>query len=396
MIEAVKTIVLLSEIFLIASVVTYLTIPFVRALAVRNGLYDTNSSRKIHRGKIPRLGGVAIFGSYLFSLVLFHMSAKNGGTSIVGELPWTMLPSAVIIFLLGLYDDVFGIRSYRKLIVQIVAGVCAFAVGFRIETLHLFGTTFDFGLGSVFITVAWIIFVTNAYNLIDGMDGLAGGLGVIALTAISFFSVLHGDAGLTLTAFVLAGTLLGFLPHNFSPATIFMGDAGSYFVGFVLSILSINVLSLPGESVSVLVPLLILAIPLFDTLLAISRRFLKHVHDIAREEQLQISLTCVARRILSADSEHIHHILLRRGLSQQQVAVRLYWVAAALSLVAMIVPYAGPVGEIACVFVVGSLMLLAALQLGLQKYIAALVKRRYIESDQQSLPTIPARKVANR
>ena len=365
-----QEIILISELFIIAAVITYLAMPLIRWFAVRHDLYDQPTARKIHTKATPRVGGLMIFLSFLFCLVIFQLSTfRDFGQDI----SVTILPSAIIMFLLGFYDDLLGVRSYKKLLVQIAAASCAFFSGFRIEQLTLFEQTYFLGHLDFFITVAWIIFVTNAYNLIDGMDGLAGGVALIALLAISGLAILSGNFSLTLTAFILAGTLFGFLQHNLTPASIFMGDSGSYFVGFMLSVLSLELLQPTGgmTTVSGTVPLLILGIPLFDTVLAIGRRLIKYSHYLLNSGKgLTVrNFLILLRRVLAADSEHVHHVLLAHGRSQRQVVTRLYYVSMILAAAAIVTPYVGAAGEILIVSVAVFAAILSAAKLGLAKYL---------------------------
>lgn len=296
----------------VAAVVT----PGVRHLALALGAVDAPGLRRVHTARIPRMGGIAIVVAYAVSLMVcwklsFFFLEGPQRYRLFG-----LVAGAAVIFVLGLVDDLRGLRSWEKLAGQVFAAVLVWSFGVRINPVLVFPGVGPVDLGIVFsllATLAWILAITNAINLIDGLDGLAGGVVFFAAVTNVVVAFLTGnEVGIALNA-ALAGAVLGFLFYNFNPARIFMGDTGSLFLGFTLSA-SALLTSRQKESTlaSLLVPLIALGLPLTDTLLAMARRF-------------------VARRsIFSADREHLHHRLLDLGLTHRRAVLVLYGCSVAL------------------------------------------------------------------
>jgi UDP-GlcNAc:undecaprenyl-phosphate GlcNAc-1-phosphate transferase len=321
--------------FLMALSISWWLTPEIRARAMRLGLVDKpGEERRIHKVAVPRLGGVAIFISLLMTMTA--MLAISGRLPKEGGLAGIAV-GGTLIFVLGLLDDLESIPAKVKLLVQVLAGCAAYSLGVRIKYIPIPLTmNFDFGFIHLHggepialmqwglpITVIWLVGVANAVNLIDGMDGLAAGVSAISsmtIWAVALAPSINQPCA-ALIAAVLAGALLGFLRWNFNPAHIFIGDSGAYLVGFVLAAVSITGVLKGATAATLIVPtfvlvLLILFFPLLDTSWAIIRR-LAH-----------------GRSPLSPDAEHIHHQLLRAGLSQKKVAYLLYSVTAVLGLIA--------------------------------------------------------------
>lgn len=314
--------------FAVALLVSYLCTPILRRLALLTGIIDAPGPRKVHRKPMPYLGGLAFFLS-LLSVLTVVMAVwpdilwdDQDGRRYAG-----LLIGATLLVLVGLYDDVRPTNAWVKLPAHILAGVAAYWGGFRVEMLGnpLTGTPIYLdGLG-VLITVGWFVGLINAMNLIDGLDGLASGIACIA--AFSLMSViLPGgtlfDPGLTVALVVgaaLAGGTLGFLPHNFHPARIFMGDTGSMLLGFLLAAMSVAVSEKATAALPLAIPILGLAVPIFDTLSAIVRRSIK------------------GHRVFSADNEHLHHRLLRIGVSHREVVLLIYFASASFGIMAYVV-----------------------------------------------------------
>jgi UDP-GlcNAc:undecaprenyl-phosphate GlcNAc-1-phosphate transferase len=312
--------------FLLSLVCAAALTPVLRALAFDRGWLDHGlEARKIHGRPIPRLGGVAIvlgFFAPLLGLLVyptamalkFYAEPLRAGALLVGGL---------VIALLGLYDDVKGAGALLKLAVQMAVGCALWFCGLQIEFFNLpgFGPV-QLGLLSLPVTVFWIAGVINAMNLIDGLDGLAGGVAFFALSASFLVAFVRGDATMALLSAALAGSVLGFLFYNFNPASIFMGDTGSMFLGYVLAAGSVQTQQKSSTTVALLVPLVALGLPITDTLLAIGRR------------------AASGRPIFSADREHIHHRLLALGLSQRQAVLVLYVTSGVLGASALLLSYA--------------------------------------------------------
>jgi UDP-GlcNAc:undecaprenyl-phosphate/decaprenyl-phosphate GlcNAc-1-phosphate transferase len=288
--------------FLLSLVLT----PVVRNLFRRWEVVDhPDASLKVHKEPVPRVGGIAIALSYVTSFGLLLLVGLNGGTFVQGgfSVAVRLLPAVALIFGVGLFDDLFGLKPWQKFIGQILAASVTYLAGIHVDA---FGGYYFSSWWSFPATVFWLVLCTNAVNLIDGLDGLAAGVGLFAAVTMSLAALLQDNFTLASATVPLAGCLLGFLRYNFSPATIFLGDSGSLLVGFLLGCYGILWSQKSATILGMAAPLLALSIPLLDTVLAIARRFLR------REP------------IFSGDRRHIHHRLLDRGLSPREVALVLY------------------------------------------------------------------------
>jgi UDP-GlcNAc:undecaprenyl-phosphate GlcNAc-1-phosphate transferase len=308
--------------FFVSLVVATLLTPLVLKVALARGLYDLPNERKVHARPIPRLGGVAIvlgFFAPVTGLLLVETGLGAGLATSTSQVVGLFV-GGLLVALLGLYDDLKGANAYQKFGVQIGVAVLMWGLGYRIDTLSIpFGGTLELGVFSLPLTIFWFVGVMNAVNLIDGLDGLAGGIGLISVATLMVLALMDGNVLGALMCACLAGALVGFLFFNFNPARIFMGDTGSLFLGFVLAAFSISTSSKSSTAIALTVPILALALPIVDTMLAIGRRV-------------------VARRpIFSADQEHIHHRLLRAGLSHRGTVLVLYAVAMSFAGFALLV-----------------------------------------------------------
>jgi UDP-GlcNAc:undecaprenyl-phosphate/decaprenyl-phosphate GlcNAc-1-phosphate transferase len=294
----------------------------VRDLATRRGWVSApRGNRHVHQAPLPRLGGVAIFLAFSVSLsiwlalsVLFPRFFQTGD---LGTLLRIYLPSCLI-FCLGLYDDLRGASPYAKFAVQAIAACMLFVGGMRVLDLPLiFGShTLPWFVGLP-LTVLWVVAVTNAFNLIDGLDGLAAGSGLFS-TLVFFVVALVNHSWLgALMSVTLAGAVLGFLRFNFNPATIFLGDSGSLFIGFMLSALALADAQKAPTFVAVAIPVVSFGLPILETFLSVLRRLIS------------------GRPIFTADREHIHHKLLEMGLSHRQVVIVLYAVSALFAMLSL-------------------------------------------------------------
>jgi UDP-GlcNAc:undecaprenyl-phosphate GlcNAc-1-phosphate transferase len=305
----------------------------VRARARRVGLFDRSDARKVHGNEIPRVGGVGIVLAVAFTcatlLALYGPDTLTGN----GRRLLVVFAGGFAVHLVGLYDDVRQLHARWKFLAQIVIAVLVFAAGVRMTTLTLpFVGVVELGtFAGLLFTVVWLVGITNAFNLIDGLDGLAAGAALFALTTMFVVAIANGRYDAALATLTLAGATLGFLYYNFHPATIFLGDSGSLFLGFMLA--GIGVLSAQKSPtvVAVAIPVVSLGLPVLDTLIAITRRFLRR------------------QPIFAADRGHIHHRLLLRGYSPRTVVLSLYGVCALLALAAMMLVNAG--GHVAFVLV---------------------------------------------
>jgi len=306
--------------FVLALVIAALLTPNLRRFAEARGLLDQpKDSRRVHRRAVPRIGGLAVVAAFygpLLGLLLyetdlgryFYSRAISGVSLVAG---------GVAIAALGLYDDLRGANAWQKFAVQFGVAGALYSCGYRIDQVSLPGGALELGVFALPLTLIWIVGVINAMNLIDGLDGLAGGVALCAVLTNLVVSMVQGQPIMTLCMAALAGALIGFLFYNFNPASIFLGDTGSLFLGYVLAVTSIRTHQKSSAVVSLLVPIVALALPLADTALAMGRRALS------------------GRPMFSGDREHIHHRLLRLGLSQRQVALALYGASVLLGAVAL-------------------------------------------------------------
>lgn len=302
--------------------IAFISTKIVRDIAIRKGWVSGPAhERHLHSNALPRLGGVAIVFSFLLTttaaLVLENPFGKSGANFSARPL-LTILPPAGLIFLLGIYDDLHTAGPYLKFSVQAVAGAMLFAGGLRILDLPLlFGAhQFSWFIGLP-LTIFWVMAITNAFNLIDGLDGLAAGAALFS-TLVMFVVALLGNAPLiSLLTLALAGAILGFLRFNFNPATIFLGDCGSLFIGFMLSALALQGAQKAPTVVAVAIPVVSFGLPILETFLSIVRRFIS------------------GRPMFTADREHIHHKLLQRGWSHRQAVIILYAVSGLFALLSL-------------------------------------------------------------
>ena len=314
----------------LAATITFISTPLVKKLAYKvNAIDIPKDDRRVHNTPIPRLGGLAIFIGFIISFTIYcFINYIIPDKSVIG----VILGGAVIICI-GAIDDIKPLPAKYKLLGQIVAACILIISGIRIEYMTNFfrvgtipflsGEQIHFGIIAIPITIFWVVGITNAVNLIDGLDGLACGISAIAamiLAYVAFIKPELPDSQLTLIfALAIAGSCLGFLPYNFNPAKIFMGDTGSLFLGFMLSAISINGFIKGPTIVAVMVPLFALGLPIFDTAFAILRRKLQ------------------GKPVMEADKGHLHHRLLSLGLGQKRTVLVLYMISLLLGIsVAMI------------------------------------------------------------
>jgi UDP-GlcNAc:undecaprenyl-phosphate GlcNAc-1-phosphate transferase len=277
--------------------------------------------RDLHETPLPRLGGVPIFLAFLIAVGVALLASLHFPT-LVAALPMRtllrVLVPGTLIFLLGLYDDVHSVGPYTKFAVQGVAAIILFAGGLRILDLPvLFGARHLAWYIGLPITVLWVIGITNAFNLIDGLDGLAAGSALFSTFIVFVAAISSGSLLVSLLTIALAGAILGFLRFNSNPATIFLGDCGSLFIGFMLSALALEGAQKAPTAVAVAIPVVSFGLPILETSLSVLRRLIS------------------GRPLFTADREHIHHKLLQQGLSPRQAVIALYAVSALFALLSL-------------------------------------------------------------
>ena len=305
-----------------AGLIAFITTPVVRRLAHKIGAVDVpKDARRMHDHPIPRMGGLAIFLGFLLAVLVFAPLT----TQLRG-----MLLGAVVIVVLGIFDDIYSLPAMLKFVVQIVAALIAVGSGNMIEVLsnpNIFSSNPYWELGWLAwpVTVIWIVAITNAVNLIDGLDGLACGVSTISSLSMLVIALVLGEGDVAIFLAALAGGCVGFLPYNLNPAKIFMGDTGSTFLGFVLAVVSIQGMFKMYSVISFVVPFLMLGLPIFDTAFAFIRRIAK------------------GQSPMRPDRSHVHHRLIDMGFSQKQAVAVLYVISAILGLSAVVLTTSGPI-----------------------------------------------------
>lgn len=308
---------------LVALAVGLLMTRVAKALALHFGVVDRPDARRVHKGVVPRMGGLGIFCGFIAGSLAYIISHPN--LALAGE-PLGLLLGAGIVFITGLVDDVRSIRPTTKLFGQLLAALVFVGFGGYIKFLsNPFGGDIVYVdyLG-IPVTIIWLVGISNAVNLIDGLDGLAGGVSIISACTLAVVSLSHGYNMAAALLFVLAAATLGFLRYNFSPASIFMGDSGSLTLGFVLGAIAIMGFAKGATIIALVIPVLILAIPIMDTFFAIIRRLLDH------------------KPIMQPDKGHLHHRLLAMGLSHKQTVLIIYAITMFMGCIAILTPLLSP------------------------------------------------------
>ncbi|HAA89292.1 MAG: Undecaprenyl-phosphate N-acetylglucosaminyl 1-phosphate transferase TagO [Thermoanaerobacterales bacterium 50_218] len=297
--------------------------PYIGKLAARLGAVDRPAARKVHKNAVPRWGGLAIFAGFVASLLFFFwqsglfsetwlQAGAGSGAFPVNEV-LGLLGGGLVILTVGVIDDWRGLSPWLKLFGQLSAAAVLVACGVTVDFItNPLGGMINLGVFSIPVTIAWVVGITNALNLVDGLDGLAAGIAAIASGTVAVVAYGQGATAVAFCALLLVAAILGFLPYNFHPARIFMGDTGSLFLGFTLSSLAILGLTKSATAFALVLPILVLGVPIFDTVFAIIRRIARRQH------------------IFEADRDHLHHRLLDLGLSHRQTVLVNYGVSLVL------------------------------------------------------------------
>lgn len=306
--------------FGIAFGITLFVTPLSKKFAIKVGAMAEIKDRSMHTKPMPLAGGTAIVLGFVVA-VLFLVPT----TQLVGYSPKAfmgLLTGSLIITVLGLLDDIYDLNAKIKFFFQILAALIVVYTGTTINNVtwpFILGGVLDFGAMNKMITIIWIIGVTNAVNFMDGLDGLATGVASIASICLMFISILYGQPVVALYAAILAGSCLGFLPHNFNPAKIFMGDTGSTFLGFVLAVISIKGLIKGYTALTLVIAIIVLGLPIFDTSFAIVRRLMK------------------GQSPTQADRGHVHHRLVDKGFSHRKSVIILYGISGCFGIVGILI-----------------------------------------------------------
>ncbi len=305
-----NTILILVIASVLSGVIAFVMTPPIRALAKRVGAVDVpEDSRRMHKKPIPRMGGLAIFLGFTAASFLFAQISSTLLAIWLGGL---------IIVAMGVIDDIFRVHPFVKFLIQIAAALIVVAHGLTIDFIRVFDYYIVFDAAAIPVTVIWIVCLTNAMNLIDGLDGLASGIAAIASLSLTVVTFLKGDSASALLFAVLFGACVGFLPFNRYPAKVFMGDTGSQFLGFLLAVLSLSGLFKMHAVISFFVPAVIFALPLFDTTFAFFRRLF------------------TGKNPFHGDRGHLHHRLIDLGYTQKETVSILHAICGVLSISAIL------------------------------------------------------------
>ena len=349
--------------FIVSFAFTFATTPLVRRFAFKIGAIDIpKDNRRMHKKPTPRIGGLAIiFGFTVATLCFAQPSRQLYGT----------LAGAAIIAVMGVIDDCKNLPAKLKFVIQIIAAlVVVFAGDIKIDVFTNPNFLSDNPYWvlpewlSVTLTVIWIVFITNAVNFLDGLDGLAAGVSAIMSISLVFISIRVGEYSIAILGIALMGSCFGFLPFNFNPAKIFMGDTGSTFLGFMLATLSIQGVFKSYAVISFAVPLLILGLPLFDALFAMIRRILR------------------GQSPMTADRGHLHHRLVDMGFSQKQTVFILYAISGVLGITAVLLAESGVLRALLLVICVLILLLIGSM-LGKNSYVHQHQDNRNLTDDNE-------------
>jgi UDP-GlcNAc:undecaprenyl-phosphate GlcNAc-1-phosphate transferase len=301
----------------------------VRAAAYRHGRFERAGDALAVAQSPPRLGGIAVALTWVATVAVTALVAGDALRAALDALPLVpILVGAALVFAVGLADDLRPVPPAIKISVETLAASVVIGAGILIVRFTAFDVTVGLGWMSVVATMAWILMLTNAFNLIDGLDGLATGLAIIAAFTCTAIVIARGDLATAVLLVALLGALVGFLPFNFNPASIFLGDGGSLFIGFMLAVTAITGFQKGATALASAAPLLIFGLPLLDVGVTIIRRL--RGNRPSPEWRLRAALS----RLLQADRQHLHHQLLSRGLTHRHAVLMLYGIAILLAVLA--------------------------------------------------------------
>ena len=345
--------------FLLAFIVAFMATPYTIKIANKIGAIDIpKDKRRMHTKQMPKFGGPAVILGFMISIIyLMIVMTIEGSFDLFNEQEYGkkllgVLFGIVAIAITGILDDIKTLKPWQQLIGQLIAAILVVAFGTKIEHLNI-PFLYRVGLSEVFstiITILWIVGVTNAINLIDGLDGLSSGISLISCISLLIIFLMN-DSPMVATIIVTAmgGALAGFLPYNFSPAKTFIGDTGSNFLGFMLAVVSILGVAKTYTAAVIVLPVIVLGLPIFDVIFAITRRIVKGK-----------SITAVFKQ----DKGHLHHRLVEKGFTQRQAVLILYGMSASLGMFAIILFDSGIWKALSFL-----LMIVAAVAIGYRNFI---------------------------
>ncbi len=319
--------------FFVAAGTSLLLTPLIAKIAKKFDVVDLPSGRKVHSTPIPRLGGVSVVCSIVMTMGVFVALASLGHVTIPLTSVWLPLVlGSLLVFVIGLWDDISPRPVWVKLGFQSIAALVAISWGIRFDHISFLGETgLDIGFLAFPLTFLWIVGITNAFNLVDGLDGLSAGLASIAAGTSAAVFLLRGDQNEALLLITIIGALVGFLRYNFFPARIFLGDSGSLVIGYVLAITAITGSQKGVTALAIVFPLLVFGLPIADTLISMVRRFLGSLKVLQPYKGPIKQKVTSMKRMFEPDQDHIHHRLLSVGFSHRGAVLTLYGLALALS-----------------------------------------------------------------
>ena len=309
-------------ILLLSFLVSFITVPWAIKFANKKGIIDNpkQDDRRVHKAPTPRVGGIAIVAGVMISILLFYILSFFIELQIDRRLMGYVLGAGVII-IMGFVDDMKNLKPLYKFLLQLIAGMVIYVFGISIVGIKIpfiYPHFIDFGIWAFPITLIWVLGITNAVNLIDGLDGLAAGISSIASASLLvIFAISGAPIEAIIITIALVGATVGFLPYNFNPAKTFMGDTGSNFLGYTLATVSIMGMAKGYTILAIVAPLIVCGVPVFDMVFAIIRRLVKH------------------QKLTAPDKGHIHHRLLKHGFSQRQAVLILYGLTSILGIIAV-------------------------------------------------------------
>jgi len=339
--------------FLLALLASLVLTPVARNLGMRLGAVDSPDSRKLHLTVIPRSGGLAILFSFVCTVFLVHFSFTAVSRQLIIDASLLYaFGGALVVFITGFVDDIYRLGPRIKFLLQVLGATLAFCGGVQVDTIFFAGWPSDYFVLSYGLTVLWFLLLINAVNLMDGLDGLAAGVAFFASVVMIVLSILQQNYLSAMMFSALGGAVLGFLRYNFNPATIFLGDGGSYFIGYVIAYLSIQASLKSQVGAAILIPLIALGVPIFDSILTPIRRFL------------------MGKALFQPDTGHIHHRLIRLGFSTRKAVLILYGFSIALCLYTVIlVHYRSNVSGLFLIIILAAAFVMVR-KLGYLEYLA--------------------------
>ena len=345
--------------FILAFIVSFMATPYTIKIANKIGAVDIpKDKRRMHTKKMPKFGGPAVILGFIVSMIyLIIIMSIEGSLDLFTEQEYArkllgVLLGIIAISITGIIDDIKTLKAWQQLIGQIIAAIIVVSFGTKIEHLNI-PFLYRVGLSEAFstiITVLWIVGVTNAINLIDGLDGLSSGISLISCVSLLVIFLMNGSPMIaTIIVTAMSGALVGFLPYNFSPAKTFIGDTGSNFLGFMLAVVSILGVAKTYTMAVIVLPVIVLGLPIFDVIFAITRRVIKGKS---------------IKAAFKPDKGHLHHRLVKKGFTQKQAVLILYGLSASLGMFAIILFDSGIWKALSFL-----LMIIAAVAIGYRNFV---------------------------